>query len=304
MRGPVRVECARVADRDVGAAVRVPCLHGVGLARWLSLVERGAVLQLVDRGWCQACPAGAGLTQSAAHTVGAQLRALLTQIDWPAAELPRVLDMPTPEHAALPMPDAEAPVVARRAWLSRLGKVVTGAAPVPVPTLRERNGSPMPLPAREALAEVLQKIASRTRAAIPPGLFAEVSVSESCGNEQACVAACPTGALQVQMTETADEELRFSRVRCIACGACERACPRHALRLSMPTVDPAHATEVTLRTHRMRTCARCRARFASASEVDLCPRCERERAMSLDLFANKRSHAVRGLQQCQKEAEA
>lgn len=114
---PLMLDCWRVpAEASPPHGVRVPCLGGLSPGQWLGLVlaARGHGVELLDRGWCNTCPASPGAAHPAAE-------ALTTVHDWlkearvPRQHWPRRVRAPLPAtRATTPDPRNETPVSRRR----------------------------------------------------------------------------------------------------------------------------------------------------------------------------------------------
>jgi ferredoxin len=111
----------------------------------------------------------------------------------------------------------------------------------------------------------------------------DMKVAESCTLCNACVEACPHGALAIQVNE-----LIFQPEKCTGCGDCVQICPEHAIALS--EIDESitlHAR--TVYKDEMVRCAKCNTPYASVkmlrkvSEMlhgeavpKLCPNCRQK----------------------------
>jgi formate hydrogenlyase subunit 6/NADH:ubiquinone oxidoreductase subunit I len=61
---------------------------------------------------------------------------------------------------------------------------------------------------------------------------------DRCQRDGACVAACPTGAIELSASFWA-----VDAGRCVMCGVCERACPSEAIRLGSHVTLAARTPE-------------------------------------------------------------
>lgn len=273
--GPLRVECWKVMRSRTGAdAIRVPCLGALSAGRLLELwsVAGDAGLELMDRGWCGACSAGGGECHPAQRALDTA-RLWLEAIDVEHRRLPRLVSRPLPARrmpTEIPSPDSERPV-SRRQFLRAMSAPVPvggpGAPAFPASARRESTE-------RRRVLHALERIARERGTALPNEIFPRVANNGSCADHRICTAICPTGALAVRMM---DEQavLEFNAETCIACGACERACPEHALALE------AHGGERGRRIvamHRPRRCTACGEPY-TAKEADggLCLSCRKTR---------------------------
>lgn len=273
--GPLRVECWKVMRSRTGSdAVRIPCLGGLSTGRILELWRaRGeAGLELVDRGWCGACSAGGGVSHPAQRALDAA-RLWLEAVGIERERLPRLVSRPLPEREMpkeIPPPETERPV-SRRQFLRAIGAPVPvggpGAPAFPAATRHESAE-------RRRVLNALDAIAAGRGTTLPDELFPRVSNNGTCADHRICSAICPTGALAVRAAD-GQAALEFDVESCIACGACERACPEHALSLD------AHGGQRGPRIvalHRQQRCASCGEAY-SAKDVDdgLCPSCRKTR---------------------------
>lgn len=138
----------------------------------------------------------------------------------------------------------------------------------------------------------------RVRTISPVRGILEVS-SEGCTLCGACVAACPTRALQLQ-EGGGSLSLAFSHDRCVACRICEAICPEKAVKVSQ-TLDGAYTGKwVTLVSDELAKCKRCGAPIGPKRKLEkvanllkrrgydesiieavwLCESCKRARALS------------------------
>jgi ferredoxin len=274
--GPLRIECWKVMRSRTGTeAVRVPCLGGLSTGRLLELWRAAgdAGLELMDRGWCAACSAGGG----DCHPVQGSLDAARLWLEALGVEpwrLPRLVSRPLPAREmpeAIPAPENERPV-SRRQFLRALA-----AAPVPVggpgapafPASARRESTE-----RRRVLDALGAIAAERGTPLPDELFARVTNNGACADHRICTAICPTGALAVRALD-GQAALEFDAEACIACGACERACPERALSLQ------AHGGVRERRivaVHRPRRCTACGEQYTAKDEDDgLCTSCRKTR---------------------------
>ncbi len=277
---PVVVECRRVPAADCPAgAVRLPCLGGLAEADLidLRLAAGNRPVHLIDRGWCGACPAGGA--EHPAWRVVERVARLLTEMG--AAELsPALVSRPEPRRRSGARADDIDAVAApgRRALLRRLT-----AAPEAdeAPTRPLCDGLPVEPLARKRTHAALERLADRLGVpAAPSSFYATVSISGRCRNHQVCVAVCPTGALAADTGATAASVV-FESVRCIACGACARHCPEHAISLQPEgRPRPGDSERSVLSRHPLRACEGCGRRFAEPGTATLCLSCRKTRAFA------------------------
>lgn len=296
---PLSVDCWKVpAQLSADGAVRVPCLGGLSAGRLLELVASAGVgaVQLMDRGWCGGCSAGA----AAAHPVQinlAQARSLLQAVGMEAQRLPRLRLDPLPAHlmpSQIPASVTETKL-GRRGFFSVLSAktavAVAKVSPVAQAQARRRRGfekTPAPSTERERLLLGTALQGQATGAALPHELFFRVEVSPACCNHQLCASICPTGALAVFEQESRTE-LMFDTRLCIGCQECRSICPSGALSVlpngyaAGPGVLPDHPIRLT--SFGEKSCPECaRVYTEKAGDDDLCPQCRKRRQLASSAF--------------------
>ena len=275
---PVRIECWKVPRSRSGPdALRVPCLAGLSVARLVELAALARGVEMIDRGWCAGCRAGAGARAQWEETTHQANEALWACGVSPATGV-RVVKTPLPEAMrpeAIPSAAAEI-TLGRRAFFSRLrGELARhGEAP---PVARASRAGPFPLPGRKRLLKALQTLAGPSAAVALPA----ITVSAQCANHGVCAAACPTRALRTQETENASG-LMFDAMTCVACGLCVRRCPQGAIALRPATL--AGAFPAALTRFEKRLCAACREPFAGPAGEAYCVQCATGQRLARDLF--------------------
>jgi len=280
--GEIDIECARVPTRRGERTLRVPCLGGVTptllLTWWLELGT--APLILVNRGWCENCPAaGAGF---AAEHLLAEARTWLQDCAVPSEQWPRLrlaADGLKPVAPAIAPP---APCLSRRGFFRR-ATVEVGQAPrvaaVPAGPRAQLKAQVCPLPAREAWLAVLRRVAQRGRGAIPVRAWPALTLAPRCQDHGLCANNCPTGALARQAQDGASV-LSFDAARCVACAACEKSCPEQALSF---TTDGT-PERVVLRRTPLRECLLCGSEFRATSLSNFCMKCSSDRSLARSMF--------------------
>ncbi len=294
---PIELECARVpAASRTAAAVVVPCLGGVSAGRLAQLhakAGRGG-LCVIDRGWCGQCAAGSANRHPAAAAIEA-LRLWLDAIpDTSSDPVPapalvaRALPLSQAASAAAPptAPAQEAPTP-RRQFLRTLVGRAPEAKPVPMGAdgraafpARERR----PSPERRRLLEALEATARRRGSALPAELFPRLFGTGACVDHRVCTAACPTGALRVQSTDT-ESALHFDAAVCIGCGACTRACPEGALKLD----GGGGPLRAVLATHLRQTCESCGETFTPRGTEAVCLACSKSQRLLADVLFHRQA---------------
>lgn len=290
----LRIECRMVDPSRHGAPTCVvPCLGAINVGHLLQHAAAGVDVQLIDRGWCAGCPAvtrhaagGDAVVQPATHpaqatldsanawldAIGAGPRPSLQLEPLPVAQRPRAL----PALAA-------APNVDRRSFFRVALQRPAGRARGAVTAMGGDGRAAYPperrcaSPERERQLNALARLAEAARTAVPAEFYPRLQAGPDCCDRRLCVGICPTGALAAT-DDGATAALRFSAERCIACGACTRACPDSALMLAP---HGGAAGVHTLATHMRRRCAECGDAFTPPRADDgrpgagtpLCPAC-------------------------------
>ena len=283
---PVEVECRRVpATAAKPDAVRVPCLGGLAPYALLEMqLDAGdRPVHLIDRGWCGACPAG-GNTHPAQASL-ARATALLAAIG-AAAQAPVLVQRPLPKRRAATPPHMDKPSApARRLLLRRLAATDDRAGGDGRPLGRGIAGLPLDPVAKRRTVAALHRLSERLNVPVPRLVSPVVAISQYCRNHQVCTKVCPTGALAADTTASVTG-IVFDSARCIACSACVRHCPEHAVSLRMEPLSAGQSSgPITLTQHRQRTCRLCQRPFAEPGAETECPACRKTRALARAAFA-------------------
>lgn len=271
---PLYVDCWRVPEEvSPEGALRVPCTGGLdaGAVAELTSLRDGPVVVL-DRGWCERCPAGgcARPAQTALETAAAALDAaeamesLLPRFE--ARGLPR-------ERARGDGPPARSAMtaVSRRGLFRRMAGEVAGALDdTPMEAEGEGPSRPLrdriPAPPRQRMVRALERFDETLPASQRPGLNVD---QDACCNQRVCASLCPTGALEAFDAE-GGSGLHFRPEECIGCELCVRVCPERAL-----TSYPEGGQSGELTRHAFRRCPECRRPFAGG-EGRFCPSCDKK----------------------------
>jgi Fe-S-cluster-containing hydrogenase component 2 len=280
---PIEVECRRVPSTSCRAdGIRVPCLGGIDAGGLLELLlEAGdRPVRLIDRGWCADCPAG-GPVHPARRNLDA-VTTLLTAMG--KADLaPALVMRPLPHRRAAKAVDQDGPAgPTRRAVFRRLSGAGEEAAVSERPQVRRASASaPLDPGLRRRTAAALQALSLRLDRPQPGAFYPALRVSDACCNHQVCTPVCPTAAL-VSTCGAAAETLMFDSALCIACAACVRHCPEHAVSLE---AEGGTAGPVALRRHQVRACTLCEKPFAEPGTETLCPHCRKRQSFAQAGFA-------------------
>ena len=270
-------ECARVGAADrVDHAREVPCLGGLSVGLLLeSRVSDGDPVLIVDRGWCQGCPAG-GVAAPWAERVAAA-NAVLSDLFAPAVQVER---RPLPLGGALDLP---ARLDSRGAAKRRLFRRIIA----PAESVRRGRDAPSPrrivprAPLRRHAAMVA--LARQSDAPLPAAHFPTVRIAAACANNFVCAAACPTGALSL-VVDGQSSGVDYEARACIACGACERACPERAVSFHAAGIGTYRGPIALTRTRHVE-CAVCNMTFVPDRGQRVCPACRKSRDLAREGFA-------------------
>jgi ferredoxin len=257
------------------ADAAVPCLGALDAAMLAYLGKRGIEVELRGAHHCQACEHGArGAEMLAANAVARDaLEDACAGETWAALIV-------TENAEAAPAQDFRA---GRRQLFRRLlGKGVDE-------TVKAINPPPLELPVADKairpgpwlvpeMRELLQIVCRRAeqepcnlppQAALP---VATMRLARGCTNCEACIRACPTGALQVRETDD-DWRFLFFADRCVGCGLCSEVCqPRVLQPAEMVDATPG-AEPVALNILAKQRCQRCDRFFVSAEPAVTCTVC-------------------------------
>lgn len=274
------VDCWRIPfEASPEGALRVPCTGGISLGWLLALCERAGdrPIHILDRGQCDGCKAGAGV--SALRAMLTEARTLLFQSGVPLEALPSITFSPVgvPLLSDIPESAGEVRMGRRSFFRSLMGEVAMSADHVAA----ARRSEEVPIVLRETTQPIdrlravtaLTAIARRHGREIPGQALPQLSLGE-CSAHGICAKTCPTGALQHE-ENSGVAELKFFAARCIACGQCARTCPDQAIRVQ-PT-GGGTAFEILARWE-ARTCTSCEETFFGAGG-DTCPACQKSQQL-------------------------
>lgn len=287
----LRCEAARC---EVASAHTVACPGAFGLNDWLrlALVAEGAPLRIIDDGACATCANASGGRSPWADTFELA-REVLSAAGVAGESLPAIVAAGTSPNGNQPAHPVDASVHSgRRGFLGGLTRAVastfsqTASSPRPGPPAnpaREQVAASRSIETRVLLARLARRHGRNLPVEFP---LPRLELSRDCDAHGVCARVCPTGALQLAGdSDGMHFELGFDAWRCIECGACERNCPGHAVRVgprAWRSVDDAREILVS---RVLNECPRCGAAFAQAGDERLCPRCLKDERLARAGFA-------------------
>jgi formate hydrogenlyase subunit 6/NADH:ubiquinone oxidoreductase subunit I len=264
------------APSGLAGDATVPCLGAIDAAMLAYLAKRGIEVELRGSGHCGECPHGAkGAAQLALNLEGAELlRQAAPEEHWQLAVL--VQREGARERTCAPEFRPGRRQLFRRLIGRGVDQVATGAPPPAEPLAPEtaiRAGRHAVTEMRELLQIVCKP---RNGGAFPVPLHAslpmmDLRLAPGCTGCEACFRVCPTGALEVEETDTA-WTLAFAADRCVACAVCCEVCQPRVLGPA-DEFDASPGRKVALHRLRKQRCARCDRLFVSSEPREVCAIC-------------------------------
>lgn len=293
---PVYLDCWKVPVRySPKGALRMPCLGGLSLSRLIELrvaaVSRAIVL--LDRGWCEGCPAGGSNTHPAAGCANAA-RELMQSMHIPADQWPGIASQPLPSslQAQTPSDRSTEQRLSRRAFFGDLAARATSTAseinPITsgkqAPIARGHERAALRSRDRDRLLAQVKALAATTGAAIPASLYPALRIDpQRCQHHRLCASTCPTGAIGA-FDASGVSGIVFDSSACIACGHCEAICPDKALQLLPQGDGSVPAGPKVLARIRQRECVSCGRTFEGAVDDTHCPSCVKRTRLAGSAF--------------------
>lgn len=265
----------------------VPCLGALDVSMLAYLVSRGVAVTLAGTQHCAECIHGSSgearlglnleVVDSLRRVVGNDKWAEISVPDESDSDPGKIEHNPSRRHLFRRFVGRGADQLTRPVSVSE-------APPVPLKAIR------FAAPFSTAGRELLQILFNTPREISPPLpghaalLAAQVGIRPGCTACEACVRACPTGALQIKESTTA-WQLGFEFTRCVGCGVCVEVCQPHVLHFKGEMENLAKSPEpVTLHALGKQRCSRCDRFFISAAPKEICPICEGDDADFVSLF--------------------
>ena len=259
----------------------IPC-HGLLTDRLMAGMQAAGVnsLHLYGLDRCETCPSRVGARHLAASMENAA-PAL-------AAHFPRIekISAAGAGESAVQKPDTSESAVGRRGFLGQMAK---GAAYVAISTLPgtlQADDGRHVAPGQQGLMEKhlpdWQQLAAdlHAKGISESSWLYQLEAHDTCDACNICSHACPTGSLCIEESGQV-RSLLHKPAACVGCGLCISLCPQQALQFcqSDPELIRNNGT-ITLIEYGQGFCDACGAAFVDPeSGTNLCPSCEKERAI-------------------------
>lgn len=272
---PVELACAYHPTPEQGSSnatvVRTTaCLAALGPGAYLALFSAGVRHVGVRMDGCEECP----LRRAAAAIPGTvdTANALLARCD--LAGSITLLENVAPCHTR-PVHSVKNPPLSRRGLFRVLANEGSRQAARLLSSETAPAGVRGPSCERRRLVAALRHLPLRAEDSPLEGLpFARYAVNEQCTACAVCARVCPTNALRFNDDETGGYQLSFAPAACIDCDLCIHVCMPAALERSPATLaELVDDAELILTAGRLRTCPKCKARYAARQNEPLCPPC-------------------------------
>lgn len=261
------------ADGDLA----VPCLGAVDATILAYLGKRGVEVALLGATHCSRCEHGGKGAAAIVANVAARdvLAEASLEESWAALTVVESPDAPSPTVDDY---RSERRHLFRRLFGKGVDETVKAVALPPIaPAIVDKAIRPGPWHVPE-MRELLQITARRADAmpcrvpSLPALPVADMRLATGCTQCEACIRACPSGALQIREGE-ADWTFLFLPDRCTGCGLCVEVCQPRVLRASeMVDLTPG-GTGKPLDIRAKQRCNRCDRFFVSPEPQETCAVC-------------------------------
>ena len=273
----IELACAQHPAPEKGSATvdavvsTTTCLAALGPSAYVGLIVLGMQRVAVRLDACATCPLGkahASIVETLDRTrqllrlygLADRIIAITTVIDRQTRSVYAAKNPPLSRRGLFHLFAAEGP--------RQIARVLSDDATqlsIKSPSLERRR-----------LISALRHLpAINTAASLGDGPFAHFTASETCTACDVCERICPTGALHLIEGEGSMYQLTFNSAACVACDACVQICEPAALTHETATLgELLNAETVVLRVGTLRACTKCGAKFAAATNQELCPMCD------------------------------
>jgi ferredoxin len=267
-----------IGPRNSRLGIRVQgCLAGLGAGAYLGIAALGLEGVLVRTERCAVCPIG---NLESAIESQLDIAISLSRGFGKSFLLEQVSYLPEGEQVDRPFWSSNNPPISRRDLLhfvSRQGKalvardIAIGSPNEEKHTGRDRHR------VVAAMAHLENQNLRNQDILLEDSGFAILEIGAECDACGACARACPTGALQFEMTTENYYCIRFFPLACHGCGICQHVCAQSAISiLGKPTFNQIFGSSksIELSCGELRICASCGTRFPSRKNSDYCSICE------------------------------
>ncbi|HHJ19188.1 MAG TPA: 4Fe-4S dicluster domain-containing protein [Gammaproteobacteria bacterium] len=286
--GEVHIHCSASTGKSEGFSI--PCLYLLDARLTAAAFAAGTrVFHLAGLHHCAQCDKGNAIN----HIIATHNR--LTQ--WFGVDSAPQMIIPTTlltgQKKAHHRHEEQLPQMSRRQFLQQAGlRIVTGANPCSIPdeeddTLRSSQGFNHLSIEHQRPVEYQSLLAEKMTKKIPelPWIANEIpwygrAINSECNGCLVCGQRCPTGALQVEHTDTG-RGISFKTELCTDCGLCAQVCPMDAIkRYKIKDMAEVIAPRSVLMYRHHSTCPRCAGDFLPQTEEEtLCSACQNEQAL-------------------------